>query len=274
MRFGVYIPLSGEYDIRSLAALAVEVEEAGWDGLFVWDNLAATFDGSGRVADTTVALSVIAAATTRVRFGALVTPVPRRRPWKLAKECATLDVLSEGRLVLGVGSGGRWDFLPFGEGDVGPARGRALDEGLEVIDRLWREQDVGFSGTEFRLEYATLAPPPVQRPRIPIWVGGYWPGVRPFARAARWDGCAPVRAGTFFEQLTPAELADCRACVAGQRNAPGDFDMIFFHTRTARERDAVAHYADAGATWWLESALPELETMAEFRRRIRSGPPG
>jgi alkanesulfonate monooxygenase SsuD/methylene tetrahydromethanopterin reductase-like flavin-dependent oxidoreductase (luciferase family) len=97
VRFGVYVPTFGEYDVETLARLAGDVEAAGWDGFFIWDHLAWTPDGEQELADTTVALTAIALATERVRFGALVTPLARRRPWKLAKETATLDRLSRGR---------------------------------------------------------------------------------------------------------------------------------------------------------------------------------
>src|SRR5262245_10839927 len=133
MRFGVYVPTAGEYDVPTLAQLATEVEELGWDGMFVWDNILATFDGTGILADTTVALTAIALATRRIHFGPLVTPLARRRPWKVAKEMATLDVLSGGRLILGVGYGGTWDFAPLGELPPGSERSSLLDESLELL---------------------------------------------------------------------------------------------------------------------------------------------
>src|SRR5688500_6831838 len=127
MRFAVYVPTSGEYDVPAIIVLAHLAEASGWDGFFVWDNLIATFDGSGLLADTTGVLAALALSTTRLRFGALVTPIARRRPWKVAKEVATLDRVSGGRLVFGAGLGGTWDFLPVGELPAGPVRAAVLD---------------------------------------------------------------------------------------------------------------------------------------------------
>jgi alkanesulfonate monooxygenase SsuD/methylene tetrahydromethanopterin reductase-like flavin-dependent oxidoreductase (luciferase family) len=273
MRFGVYAPTSNEYDVRTLAGLAGEAEAAGWDGFFLWDNILATFDGSGVLADTTVALTAVALATQRMRFGALVTPIARRRPWKLAKETATLDRLSGGRLVVGAGLGGTWDFVPVGEPDVGRQRAAMLDEGLDVLAALWSGQPVDHRGTHFAVHGARIVPPPVQRPRIPVWVAGYWPGRAPFRRAARWDGVAPLRAGCQFQGLTPAELRDCVDLVASHRGARDGFDVVYFHTSGKRDADLVAEYARAGATWWLESTFPLTESLSDFRGRVRAGPP-
>src|SRR6266702_4629672 len=269
MRFGVYVPTSNEYDVRSLVDLAREAEAVGWDGFFIWANILATFDGTGVLADTPVALTAIALATQRVRFGALVTPIARRRPWKLARETATLDHLSHGRLVFGAGLGGTWDLVPVGEFTTESARARQLDEGLEILTALWSGQPANHRGGHFTLESARVAPAPIQRPRIPVWVAGHWPVRAPFRRAARWDGVAPVRAGHLFEGLTPPEVRDCVALVTSYRDTTAPFDVVFFHTSQARDGNLVAQYEDAGATWWLESTFPLTESLPEFRRRMR-----
>jgi alkanesulfonate monooxygenase SsuD/methylene tetrahydromethanopterin reductase-like flavin-dependent oxidoreductase (luciferase family) len=272
MRFGIYVPTSGEYDVPALMRLAREAEELGWDGFFVWDNLLATFDGSGVLADTTVALTAVALATERIRFGALVTPLARRRPWKVAKEMATLDSLSHGRLIFGAGLGGTWDFVPVGELPVGPVRAALLDEGLGVLHAFWSGEAVVHKGEHFTIDRARIVPPPVQRPRIPIWVAGYWPGGAPFRRAARWDGVAPLRAGHIFRGLTPAELSECVGYVRSHRDREAPFDAVYFHTSTARDSSLATEYEQAGATWWLESTYPVTESLAEFRQRMRAGP--
>jgi alkanesulfonate monooxygenase SsuD/methylene tetrahydromethanopterin reductase-like flavin-dependent oxidoreductase (luciferase family) len=273
MRFGVYVPTSGEYEVPALVELARDAESVGWDGFFIWDNILATFDGSGVLADTTVALTAIALATERMRFGALVTPMARRRPWKLAKETATLDRLSDGRLVVGAGLGGTWDFAPVGELETGPRRAAILDETLDVLTALWSGRPISRRGEFFALDEARMLPTPVQRPRIPIWVAGYWPGRAPFRRAARWDGVAPLRAGALFQQLTPEELHDCVDAVGAHRRVSAPFDVVFFHTSRGRGAARVPEYADAGATWWLESTSPLEESLNEFRRRLHAGPP-
>ena len=127
MRYGVYVPNFGPYgDARVLADLAYEAEEAGWDGFFLWDQvskttLAPTFDP---MVDLWIALAAIALRTRTIRLGPLVTPLPRRRPWMVARETVSLDHLSAGRLIFGVGSGGGYfDFEALGEASM-PKRWR------------------------------------------------------------------------------------------------------------------------------------------------------
>jgi len=272
VRFGVYVPTAGEYDVATIAGLAREAEDLGWDGMFVWDNILATFDGTGILADTTVALAAIALATQRIHFGPLVTPLARRRPWKVAKEMATLDHLSGGRLIFGVGYGGSWDFAPLGELPPGPARASMLDEALHLVTAFWTGDDVHHRGEHFTVDGARMVPAPIQRPRIPIWTAGYWPGAAPFQRAARWDGIAPLRQGHLFQGLNPTDLAECLAYVRSYRESDEPFDVVSFHTDPRRQY-SVAEYEAAGATWWLESTNPVEESLAAFRSRIARGPP-
>ncbi len=272
MRFGVYVPTFGEYDVPTLAALAGEAEAAGWDGFFIWDHLAwAPVPGSD-LADTTVALTAIALATQRVRFGALVTPLARRRPWKLAKESATLDRLSGGRLVIGVGLGAGGDIVPFGEGAPPPELAGVLDEGLEVLTALWTGEPVEHAGERFTVTGAALRPTPVQRPRIPIWVAGFWPNRPPFRRAARFDGALPLTRGHLMKELSPEDLRACRDYVAAHRTSDEPFDLIAFAATQARTPETVDEYAHAGATWWIEAVDPLAESLADFRARVARGP--
>ena len=186
MKFGFSVPTFGAYDERSIPAAAREAEEAGWDGFFIWDHVLWDPFETG-LADATVVLTGIALATERIRFGALVTPLARRRPWKFARETASLDGLSGGRLVVGVGGGDDPDFVPVGEPADPRERASLLDEGLDLVVRLWRAEPVSYSGRHYTLRDAVLRPGPVQRPRPPIWVGGWWPNRAPFRRAARWE---------------------------------------------------------------------------------------
>jgi len=272
VRFGVYVPTFGDYDVRTLAALAREAEAAGWDGFFIWDHLAWTPDGSQVLADTTVALTAIALATERVRFGALVTPLARRRPWKLAKEAATLDHLSGGRLVVGVGLGAKADTSPFGEARPPRELARLLDEGLEVLTSLWSDHPVSHEGEHFQVHGALLRPTPLQRPRIPIWVAGFWPNRPPFRRAARFDGALPLAGGQLLKELSPGELRRCRDYVAAHRRSREPFDLVAFAVTQSRTPEMIAEYEQAGATWWVEAVDPLAESLADFRARIAQGP--
>ncbi|HSD80991.1 MAG TPA: LLM class flavin-dependent oxidoreductase, partial [Solirubrobacteraceae bacterium] len=165
-RRGIFLAPFGELaDPRRVAALAARAEARGWDGFFVWDHIA--YDPPVRaVADPWIVLAAVAGATERVRLGPLVTPLARRRVQKLARETATLDLLSGGRLVLGAGLGGDrgGELSAWGEERDPRLRARLLDAGLGRLAELW-------SG-EFE-------PRPLQRPRIPVWIAVRWPNRRP-----------------------------------------------------------------------------------------------
>jgi len=272
VKFGIYTPISGDYNVRALRELAVDAESSGWDGFFIWDNLIASFDGSENW-DTTVALGAIALATDRITFGPLVTAVPRRRPWKLAKEMVTLDALSGGRVVLGAGLGGLWDFLPFGEVESMADRALMCDEALTLLERFWTGQSFSHEGRYYQLRDAIMLPRPYQGRHIPIWVAGHWPLTRPFERAARWQGAVPIRKDATFEGLTPDEIASCNSYIKDRRDSLDDFDLIYFHTAEHRGVFTPQNYAGTGATWWLESTMAGTESFQAFRRRVLAGPP-
>jgi len=199
VKFGMNVPVFGEYaDVRLLAEMAVEAEAAGWDGFWVWDHIqwSGEDDGEPRqpAVDPVVALAMIAAATRRMRFGPMVLPLARRRPWKVARELTTLDHLSGGRVTVGVGLGAPagLEFGDFGEPTDSRVRAAKLDEGLDVLSGLWTGQPFDYAGAHYRLTGVEMLPPPLQE-HIPIWVGGEWPQSRaPFRRAARFAGVHPL----------------------------------------------------------------------------------
>jgi luciferase-like monooxygenase len=271
VRFGVYVPTFGEYGVAMLAGLAREAEVAGWDGFFIWDHLGWTPDGTGSRGHDGRADRDRARHRTGP-LGALVTPLARRRPWKLAKEAATLDRLSGGRLVVGVGLGAEGDMVPFGEGSPPAERAARLDESLELLVSLWSGQPVSHEGEQFRLRDALLRPAPLQRPRIPIWVAGFWPNRAPFRRAARWDGALPLARGHLMKELSPEELRRCRDYMGAQRTSSDPFDLVAFAAGQPRTPEVVAEYEQAGATWWVEAVDPLTESLADFRARIGRGP--
>jgi len=227
------VPIFGEYaDVRLLAELAVEAEAAGWDGFWIWDHIqwSGEQDGEPRrpAVDTTVALALIAASTSRVRFGPMVTPLARRRPWKLARELTTLDHLSGGRLTVGVGLGGPpgLEFGDFGEESDPRVRAAKLDEGLDVLQGLWTGRPFSYVGRHHRVSDAELLPAPAQR-HVPIWVGGEWPDHRaPFRRAARYDGVAPLLFSV-PEAQQPAAIGDLVSSIRGERGDAGRFEAVF-----------------------------------------------
>jgi len=292
MRYGLYIPPFGDYaDARVLADLARDAEEAGWDGFFLWDHLTLEYEPDAPMVDIWVALTAIAMRTERIRFGPLVTPIARRRPWKLARETASLDQLSGGRLILGVGAGvvNPPEYEHLGEpGDL-KVRAAMLDEGLEILTGLWRGEPFSYTGAHYTVKEACFIPTPAQQPRIPIWVAGLWPNKAPMRRAARWDGVYPLNRDDPTEDMTPEQIKEVVAYVTAHRKSDAPFDVVHRGTTPGRDsaEDAaesaaiVATYAEAGVTWWVESIgpwrfewnfQPPWPTEA-MRACIRKGPP-
>jgi alkanesulfonate monooxygenase SsuD/methylene tetrahydromethanopterin reductase-like flavin-dependent oxidoreductase (luciferase family) len=256
---------------RELAEIAALAEASGWDGVFLEDYV--FYPGGLDAYDPWVALAAIALATERIRIGTLVTPLPRRRPWKLAAEAVSVDHLSNGRLVLGVGSGDPESADASGVGEPGDprARGERLDEALAVVDALWMGEPVEHHGTHFDLDGVTLRPRPRQRPRIPIWIGGQLTRRRPRERALRWDGSCLYRvAPPEWEDLTPADVRALREA-AGDRPFEIAVGGRARRADEAAEREYLAAIADAGATWWHEFVAPATP-RDEAREQIARGP--
>jgi len=265
MRYGLEIPNGGTCaDPRVVARLARAAEDAGWDGVFLEDYIGYWSQPACPTADTWVSLTAIALATTRIRLGTTVTALSRRRPWKLAREAVSVDLVSEGRLTLAVGLGDINDpgFACFNEESDSRKRARRLDEGLAILDGLWTGEPFSFSGDHYTVEGAHFLPRPVQRPRIPIWVGGGWPRRAVVDRAAGWDGMCPYRFDPDNpyrdapETLGPDEVRQIAADIAARRGSLEDFDVVIGGRERIADTEArqhlVADLEDAGATWWME----------------------
>jgi alkanesulfonate monooxygenase SsuD/methylene tetrahydromethanopterin reductase-like flavin-dependent oxidoreductase (luciferase family) len=283
MKFGIYLPNFGPYgDARVLADLALDAEKAGWDGFFIWDHVTGW---NLPMVDPWVALAAIAANTTRIRIGTTVTPLPRRRPWKVAREALSIDHLSDGRLTLSVGIGGgkgEWDHL--GEETDLKKRGAMLDEALSVLVGLWSGESFSFAGQYYQIESARFTPKPLQQPRIPIWVGGNWPNKPPFRRAAKWDGVFPLL-NTWENEEELDRLEELVRFIGKHRTQEGPFDIVVMGvTEDAVSEEGielVQQRADRGATWWLESLTPfradkgyeDQWPVEALRDRVLAGPP-
>ncbi len=251
--------------------LAVLAESSGWDGVFVWE---AAFG-----VDAWSLLSAMAVRTSRVRLGTLLTPLPWRRPWKVASQVVTLDQLSAGRAILTVGLGAVTTDLPLtGETLDLHERAGQLDEGIDLIRVLWSGGST-YHGRfyDYGCERDDLAQVgrPVQE-RIPIWVVGAWPRPKSMRRVLRCDGIVPQYPD---HDGTPADARDVRAWLI-ERGARPDIDVIAEgetpNDQTAAS-DIVAPWAGAGCTWWLETRwdMPHhgAERMAQVRERLTAGPP-
>jgi alkanesulfonate monooxygenase SsuD/methylene tetrahydromethanopterin reductase-like flavin-dependent oxidoreductase (luciferase family) len=273
MRFGLHLPNFGVGgDPQTLADFAAQAEAAGWDGFFVWDHILGNPEWRTPMIDPWIALTAVACATSRLRLGALVTAVPRRRPWHLARETATLDVLSGGRLVVGVGLGNPpgAEFEHFGEDGDARRRARRLDDGLAILNGLWSGEPFAFDGDEYRMRETIFLPTPVQRPRPPIWVAAHWPARAPVRRAARWDGVFPEHADG--RRLSPLDLAELLQYVRQHRDGADPFEVVVAGRLDHVADGELAAYEAAGLTWWLEAVMPN-DSMTDVPRRIAAGPP-
>jgi alkanesulfonate monooxygenase SsuD/methylene tetrahydromethanopterin reductase-like flavin-dependent oxidoreductase (luciferase family) len=274
MRFGLSIPNFGIFgDPHVLTRLARTAETAGWDGFFVWDHIQIGH-WAGPVVDPWVSLTAAAAATERMLIGPMVTPLPRRRPSKLARETVTLDHFSGGRLVLGVGIG--WppdiDFANFGDALENRTRGEQLDEGLHVLTSLWSGETIDHEGRHYTVRNARFLPQPLQKPRIPIWVGGMWPFKPAFRRAASWDGVFPFKVGDDYDfaPLTPEDLAAVLAYTFEHRESDDPFEVV---AGGALGEIDVSAFGDAGATWLLDGIGWPEQPLEAWTEHIAAGPP-
>lgn len=285
MKYGLSLPnVDACADPRTLAGLAREAEAAGWDGVFVWDCVYIRLDSPVErpLCDPWIALAAIATATERIRLGTIVTPLSRRRPWNVARQCVSLDHLSNGRLILPVGLGALTDggFTKVGEVLDRRLRAEMLDESLTILDGLWRGEAFSFRGRHYQLDEMTFLPRPVQEPRVPIWVIGAWPREKSMARVIRWDGAMPAKvnaAGEFAEALDPDDLRALRTYAAERRGAAPPLDIVSEGNTPGDEPSEAAAQvrplAEAGVTWWIESVWSLSGGLAGMRRRIQQGPP-
>jgi len=285
MRCSINVPNLGEFsDPTVFLEVARRTEDAGWDALFVWDHMVHVKADRLSVADPWVLLGAAAAVTRRIRLGTMVTPVARRRPHKLAREVSTLDRLSNGRAILGVGLGAPIadEFGSFGEPTDPVVIGARLDEGLDLLARYWSGESVTFRGEHFVADDVVMLPAPVQRPRPPVWVGGFWPARRPMRRAARWDGAIPLfRAARYGNAPAAADVREVVAYLGAERRAIGidaPLEMVVGGESPVdpdAARDLLGPLADAGATWW-DERIPfgdRLLVAEPMLRRIDHGPP-
>lgn len=273
VRFGLDVATTeGWSDIGQLVELAVAAEASGWDGVFLWDIFLPE-DEAHPVADPWVALAAIATVTRRIRIGALVAPLPRHQPWDLARRIAALDHLSQGRVTFGAGLGWQAGELErLGLPSDLHSRVERLEEGLELIERLWTGEEVTFSGRHHQLTSVRMLPRPVQRPRVPTWLAAGWPRTAPLRRAMRWDGVYLMTDHQVTgERLSPDDVRDVAKLVAAERGA-SPFD-IAANVSTLEEADGgrrvAAAMAEAGATWIVELTP---ETVDEHLALIRRGP--
>lgn len=277
MQYGI-IFTSG--DASDTARLARAAEDAGWDAIFSWEPVFGV--------NAWVSLTAAAMTTTSIRLGTMLTPLPRWKPWDLASVTGTLDRLSGGRVILGVGLGAVQQPWTAFESDQGRrTRAELMDEGLDVLFGLWAGQPFSYRGKHYTVNppEAMVPPPIVSQPRITTWCVGFAGAANSMRRAARCDGLLPnfppggpdAGKGEYDKWAAiAAEVAAIRAA-AGHR---GRYDIIAEGTADLTDRaktvDEVQRYAAVGATWWLDAdwaAPPADDSVAVLRERVLAGPP-
>jgi alkanesulfonate monooxygenase SsuD/methylene tetrahydromethanopterin reductase-like flavin-dependent oxidoreductase (luciferase family) len=270
MRSGLFVPIFDQLaDPALVARLSAEAEDVGWDGFFVWDHVRWR-EPILEVADAWITLAAIAAATRAIRLGPMVTPLARRRPVKVARETVTLDQLSGGRLTLGVGLGSDRsgnELSITGEELDDRRRARMLDDALEILTAAWSGEPVHHRGEHYTVDGMRFLPRPVQRPGIPVWVGGYPGKRRPLRRAARFQGFFPV------DLEHPDQLAEIVTELTTLRKEIGrDVTEAFDVVAALPPGTDPAPYTSAGATWWMVEFPWDEVSVDQVRGVIREGP--
>ncbi|MFW9992467.1 MAG: LLM class flavin-dependent oxidoreductase [Candidatus Odinarchaeota archaeon] len=275
MKFGFVFPgtIVPGGDAPAAVEFAQLVESAGWDGFFVWEPVWGV--------DAWVTLAAAAMLTKSIRLGTMISPISRMRPWKLAGEAATLDNLSNGRVIISVGLGAvNTGFDEFGEEKDRKTRAELLDEGLDIIIGLWNGQPFNYSGKHYQVKEIEFhpSPPPVQKPRIPIWVVGAWPHKKSMRRPLKYDGLLPAKMNEdgSFADVTPADIRVIKSFIDENRSQSPPFDIVVEGTTPGddpeKTADTVRPFASAGATWWIEAMWTPRDLDA-VRVRAEQGPP-
>lgn len=270
MKFGFVIPYASA---KEFLELSVEIEQAGWDAAFGWETIYGI--------DPWVVLGGMSALTERIKLGTLLTPPSRRRPWKLASELVTLDMISDGRALLCAGLGALdTGFAQVGEESDRKKRAELMDECLELLQQFWTGKPFEFHGAHYDVNWT--APmgevTPVQQPRIPIWNVGLMGSTASMRRAARWDGVLPNARDAVgkWSVPTPEQLPALRAELESLGANLETFDIAVEGTTPAGDRaalDNVRGLAENGATWWIESMWEVPGGIPAVRERIAAGPP-
>ena len=271
MRFGLSVPNFAEP--ARLVELAKATEAGGWDGFFLWDHIVVDRSSPPPISEPWTTLAAAALVTSTIRLGTAVTPVPRRRPWVLARQVCTVDHLSGGRAILGVGLGvpPEEEYGALGEPADPRAHGRLLDEALTVIDALWSGEPVHHHGDHFDIDGVRFSPVPIQQPRVPIWCAASLPAHAGVRRGARWDGVIPIYAtAEEMRPATPEEVAEVVTVLdAGDRAERPDVVVW----AVAPDADLRRAYEQAGATWLIEGPAPGDDWLDDAAAIAAAGPP-
>ena len=259
VRHGLTMPLFGALaDLVAFGDIAEAADEAGLDGVFVWDHVLSPVEGNWPIADPWVALAVAATRSRRIRIGPMVTPLARRRLINVSQATLSLDQLSAGRVILGLGLGSdrARELSAFGEPDDPAERAAKLTEGAELLGRLWSQERVQHRTGAWVVDDVQVHRLHGRRRRIPIWFGCAHGSLAPARRAAHYDGIYPIDTDVEgFKRIVDV--------VFEQRGSLEGFDFAC----SAHPSIDTAPFADAGATWLLHAFWPG-NTPAQVLRFI------
>jgi len=273
MKNGLAIPYN---EARLVAQLAQMAEEAGWDGCFLADYIWCE--------DPLIALAAAAMTTSRIRLGTMVIPAPLRRPWKMASESLALDRLSNGRLILGLGTGATWMGWQCFLDEVTDLKARTemLDETIDILTLMYQRKQFDYDGKHYHLKLTLMdemhyPAKPIQQPRIPIWTPVVWPKTKSMQRMLKCDGAFPEKRDPDGKpvDVTPEDIRQMRAYVEANRTLTTPFDIVASGKTNgldrSQQKDTVLPWVEAGATWWMEGLWGM--SNEEVAERIRQGPP-
>lgn len=273
LKFGLALPYN---KVRAVPDWAQQAEAAGWHGCFLGDAIWCE--------DPMIALTAAALRTSHIRLGTMITPAPLRHPWKIASESVALDRLSDGRLILGLGAGAvwmGWHAFPDVPTDS-KSRAALLDETIDILTGLYQRQPFDYDGQHFHLKLTALdemhyPPPPVQQPRIPLWVPGLWPRPKSMARVLKGDGLLVEKVDEDGRPAaaTPNDVREMKAYVDANRTLGTPFDIVMNGSTKdlapAAQQETLLAWQDAGVTWWIEALWGASDAVVD--EVVRRGPP-
>ncbi len=272
IKFGFILPFA---DPVTVASLAPEMEAAGWDGVFLGEALWHH--------DAWVSLTAAAMVTKKLRLGTMLTPLPGFDPRKLAAESASLDNLSQGRVILSLGIGATWmGWQAFPDENTDrKARTEMLDEGIEILTGLYQSQPFDYNGKHYHFKLTAMdvqyyPPPSFQKPRIPIWTVGVWKRDKSMRRVLRCDGLLPTRMNEShqFVDLQPRDVREMKEYIQANRTLTTPFDIVVEGKTVGmsadQKVDKIMPWVEAGATWWMEG--PYGVSKEEMIAHMQQGP--
>ena len=271
-KFGVYIANHGlTSNPQDYVRLAKSAEECGWEGFFLWDHVFLPWAPEQDILDPWSILSAIATQTDKLTLGTTVTPLARRRPMVVARQAMTINKLSNGKFILGVGLGDTEELRALGDEENPKIRGEMLDESLEILKGLWSGETFSYDGKHFKIKEPVTFKP---KSNIKIWVGGNWPNKKPFRRAAKYDGIFPLKVGD-DPSIYIEDYREIKSYIAKYRESMESFDLVkSMYTIKDKEHDVYIHdFIDFGVSWLLEAFWPQRCSLKEIKERIEKGPP-